>query len=78
VNEAAKGIASKDKWKIDIGKHKSDLHERDLIVKLTEGISNPNVDLEKPAKILKVEIVGKKAGISLLNKDEIFNTIDKK
>ena len=78
VNAAAKGISSKDKWKIEIGLHRSDLHEKDLIMKLTEGIDNPNVDLEKPTKIVKVEIVDKKAGISLLNKDEIFNTIDKK
>ena len=73
VKEAAKGITAKDKWKMDLGLHRTDLHQKDLIIKLTEVIDNPNVDLEKPSKIVKVEIVEKKAGISLLNKDEIFN-----
>lgn len=72
VKELEKGITPKDKWKMDIGKHKSDLHERELIMKLTEAIDKPNVDLEKPDKIMKVEIVEKKAGISLLSKDEIL------
>jgi tRNA(Ser,Leu) C12 N-acetylase TAN1 len=73
VKEIQKGIAEKDKWKMEIGRHKTDLHERDLIMKLTEVIDKPNVDLAKPDKILRVEIVKDKCALSLLKPDEILS-----
>lgn len=59
-------------WKLELSKrqHKA----TDLIEKLTEPVDNKNVDLEKPEQIIKVEILGKKAGISLLSPSEILNT----
>jgi len=72
VKEMQKGIADKEKWKMDIGIHKSDIHQRDLIIKLTEVVEKKNVDLEKPDKIIKVEIVKDKAAISLLKPDELL------
>ncbi|MBS3097593.1 hypothetical protein J4209_02235 [Candidatus Woesearchaeota archaeon] len=68
-----KAIKEKESWKMDLGKRKTDLHEKDLIIKLTEVINKPKVDLEKPDKIVKVEIIGNKAGIALLGKDELLN-----
>ena len=68
-----KAIKEKESWKMDLGKRKTDKHEKDLIIKLTEVINKPNVDLEKPDKIVKVEIMGNKAGLALLNKDELLN-----
>jgi tRNA(Ser,Leu) C12 N-acetylase TAN1 len=73
VKSAVKDLKAKDKWKMDLGKHRADVSDRELIIKLTEMIDNKNVDLEKPDKIVKVEIVEKKAGIALLNKDDILN-----
>ena len=73
VKELQKGIAEKDKWKIEIGRHKTELHERELIIKLTEVIEKPNVDLSKPEKIIKVEIVKDKCAISLLKPEELLN-----
>ena len=43
-----------------------------LIVKLTDVVDRKNVDLNKPKKIIKVEIIGKNAGISLLEPDELL------
>ena len=43
-----------------------------MIMKLTEVIDKPKVDLSNPDKIVQVEIVGKQAGISLLAKDELL------
>ncbi len=72
-----KEIKEKDKWMMDLNKRKFSKGGStvDLIIKLTEFIDKPNVDLKKPDKIVKVEITGNKAGIALLNKDELFNSL---
>ena len=44
-----------------------------LIMKLTENINHPKVDLKNPQKIVKVEIVGDHAGIALLDKSELLD-----
>jgi tRNA(Ser,Leu) C12 N-acetylase TAN1 len=66
VKEIQEGISPKEKWKMEIGRHKTELHERDLIIKLTEIIDKPNVDLKDPEKIINVEIIKDKCAISLL------------
>ena len=73
IKKFNKIIKDKEKWKMDLGKRHTEKHERDLIIKLTEVINKPKVDLEKPDKIIKVEIIGNKAGIALLGKDELLN-----
>jgi tRNA(Ser,Leu) C12 N-acetylase TAN1 len=73
IKSAIKDLKAKDKWKMDLGKHRADVHDMETIIKLTSVIENKNVDLEKPDKIIKVEIVEKKAGIALLNKDDLLN-----
>ncbi len=63
----------KESWKLDIGKRHFKGDTTDLISKLTENINKPKVDLKNPQKIVKVEIIGKKAGISLLDASELLN-----
>jgi len=66
-------IGENEKWMMDLEKrhyHKYDYKE--LIVKLTDVVDRKNIDLKKPKKIIKVEIVGKDAGISLLTPDELL------
>ncbi len=60
-------------WKIDIGKRGYEGDTMDLVVKLTEHIDKPKVDLKNPDKIVKVEIVGDKAGVSLIDAGEYLN-----
>ena len=74
ISRLQKGIKEKEKWAMKIGKRRTKLHEKDLIMKLTAPVDKPKVDLEKPDKLIKVEIIGKKAGISLLAKDEYLDT----
>ena len=73
VKNLARNIKKNEKWKMDLGKRKTNLHERDLIVKLTDLIDRPNIDLNNPEKIVKVEIIGSNAALSLLKKDEYLN-----
>lgn len=65
-------IDPKESWKIDIGKRCYAARTTDLIIKLTENINKPRVNLKDPDKIVKVEIIGDKAAISLLDKNEIL------
>ncbi|MFC2144734.1 hypothetical protein ACFLQQ_00205 [Actinomycetota bacterium] len=64
-------IGENEKWKMDLEKryyHKLDYN--DLILKLTEVVDHKKIDLKKPKKIIKVEIIGTNAGISLLEPGE--------
>ena len=67
-------IDDNEKWKLDLTKRKYDKYSTtDLIMSLTENIGKPNVDLKKPDKIVKVDIIGEQAAISLLNAGEYLD-----
>lgn len=77
MSQALKEIDSKigehESWKMDLGKRGFEGDTIQLIMKLTESINKPNVNLKNPDKIIKIEIIGELAGISLLNPDEYLN-----
>ncbi len=77
MQKAVKSLVPKikkdEKWMMDIEKRYYDkLDFQELIVKLTDVVDREKIDLKKPKKIIKVEIVGKEAGISLLEPDEML------
>lgn len=72
VKSLVPGIKQEEKWKMNLNKRQYDADSRELIIKLTDPVDRPNVDLSNPDKIIQVEIVGKKAGVALLNKDELL------
>jgi tRNA(Ser,Leu) C12 N-acetylase TAN1 len=64
-------IKKTDKWKMELDKryyHKMDYNE--LIMKLTDVVDREKIDLQNPDKIIKVEIIGNNAAISVLKPDE--------
>ena len=66
-------IGENEKWKMDLEKrHYHKLDYQELIVKLTEVVDRRKIDLKKPKKIIKVEIIGTHAGISLLEPGEFL------
>lgn len=72
IKKLGKGIKQKEKWKLDLSKRKTaKKYPGDIIIKLTKDIDQPNVDLKNPDKIIKVEITGNKAAVSVLSKDEL-------
>lgn len=74
IKSLVKDIKEKDKWKMDIAKRCYEkYHTTELIMKLTDVVDRPKVDLKNPDKIIRVDIIGNDAGISLLNKDEMLN-----
>lgn len=73
MKEMDSKIKPTESWKLDLSKRRYDAETPELIKKLTEPIDKPKVDLKNPQKIVKVEIIGKKAGIALLDKDELLD-----
>jgi len=72
IKEVQEGIGEEERWAMSLDKRRTELHEKDLIIKLTEPVEKKNVDLSNPEKIIWVEIIGDEAGISLLKPDEIL------
>ena len=73
IKKLQNGIKKTEKWKMDLHKrHFDDVHTTELITKLTEVVDKPKVDLDNPQKIIEVQIIGKKTGLALLNKDEML------
>ena len=73
IKKLQKGIKKTEKWKMDLHKRHFDMPSTELIMKLTEAVDKPKVDLDAPQKIIEVQIIGKKVGLALLNKDEILS-----
>lgn len=74
VEEYAEKIKPEDRWRMRINKRFYEkYHTRELIEKLTKHVDKPNVDLENPDKTIRIEIIGKKAAISLLKPKEHFS-----
>jgi tRNA acetyltransferase TAN1 len=79
VKEFAKRIKPDERWRMRINKRFYEkYHTDELIEKLTEHVDRPNVDLENPQKTIRIEIVGGKSGLSLLEAKEHFSANDVK
>ncbi len=84
VNEMKKAIKSlvpsigkSDRWKMTLNKrHWDKAQQTPLILNLTSVVDRDNVDLDNPQKIVQVEIIGKEAGISLLQSSEILDVVE--
>ncbi len=66
-------IKAEESWKMELSKRNYKGETPKLIMQLTENINKKKVDLKNPQKIVKVEIIGKKAGIALLDKSEYLD-----
>ena len=65
-------VNEKDSFRITIEKRNSEISSTELISKIADKIEN-KVSLEKPDWIALVEILGNKAGVSVLKNDDIFS-----
>ncbi|MCE5296842.1 MAG: THUMP domain-containing protein [Euryarchaeota archaeon] len=73
AKEYEKEIKDGERWMLHLHKRHIGKHSADLIEKLTAPINRGKVDLEKPEKILVVEILGDRAGMSLVRSDELLD-----
>jgi tRNA acetyltransferase TAN1 len=73
--EGLKGnILPGEKWGMKVEKRRYTLHHSIEIIKELAELIDEKVDLENPDKNVRIEILGKNAGISVLRPDEIFST----
>ena len=65
-------IKSGETYRISIEKRNSDLSSKEIITKIADKIKN-NVSLEFPDKVVLIEILGNKTGISILKKSDLLS-----
>jgi len=66
-------IHSGERWRMTIEKRRYTLYHRIEIIKELAELIDEEVDLKNPDKILRVDIIGKYAGVSVLAPQEIFS-----
>jgi tRNA acetyltransferase TAN1 len=67
-----KKVNEKDTYRITIEKRNSEISSTEIISKIADNIQN-KVSLEEPDWIALIEILGNKAGVSVLKSDDIFS-----
>ena len=72
VSEISEQILDGETYKISIEKRSSDLSSQEIISKIASKIKN-KVSLEFPDKIILIEILGNKTGISILKKTDVLS-----
>ena len=72
ISDLIELIPKGDSYRISIEKRNSDISSKELITKIANKIKN-KVSLENPDKILQIEILGAKTGISILEKYDILS-----
>ena len=66
-------ILDEESYRILVEKRNSDLSSKEIITKIAKNIKN-KVSLEFPDKVLLIEILGNKTGISIIKKSDILST----
>jgi len=72
VAEISKQISNGETYRISIEKRNSDLSSQEIISKIASKIKN-KVSLEFPDKVILIEILGDKTGISILKKADVLS-----
>src|ERR1035437_2897462 len=75
--ELAAKIGENETFRVTVEKRFTNLHTKDLIEAAAGDIKN-QVNLEKPDKILLIEVLGALTGLSLLKPDEILAVVKEK
>ena len=73
ANQLKDRIKKGEKWRMTVEKRRYTKHHKMDIIKEIAEIINEKVDLENPDKILRIDVIGNYAGISLLEPKETFS-----
>jgi len=72
VSEMSEEIMDGETYKISIEKRNSNLSSQEMIKKIANKIKN-KVSLEFPDKVVLIEILGNKTGVSILKKSDVLS-----
>lgn len=67
-------IGATDSWKVAVRPSQTGLHRQAVIDAVVPLIQNAPIDLENPAKEIRIDILGNETGIGLVERDELFGT----
>ena len=73
VTALRKKIHEGDKWRMTVEKRRYAQYHKIEIIRELADLIDEEVDLENPDKILRIEIIGKYAGIAVLTPQQIFS-----
>lgn len=76
VSDIKDRILKGEKWRMTVEKRRYTEHHKSEIIKDVAELIDEEVDLEKPDKILRIEIIGRYAGLSILKPDETFSAAE--
>jgi len=74
VTELGKKIGAEETWRMTVEKRRYTQHRKIEIIRELAEFIDKKVNLEKSDKILRVDILGKYVGMSLLKPQETFST----
>jgi len=66
-------IHKSEKWRMTVEKRRYTRYHKIEVIKELAELIDEKVDLKEPDKILRVDIIGKYAGVSVLSPQEIFS-----
>ncbi len=79
MREAVKSLRDKIRagecWRMTVEKRRYTLHHKMEIIKELAQLIDKKVDLKNPDKILRIDILGKYAAVSVLSPNEEFSTL---
>ena len=70
--ELIKSISQDETYRISIEKRNSQMSSQELITRIAQKIKN-KVSLENPEKIIQIEILGGKTGVSVISRGDILS-----
>ncbi len=62
-----------ERWRMTVEKRRYTLHHKIGIIRELAQLIDEKVDLTRPDKILRIDIIGKYAGITVLSPQELFS-----
>jgi tRNA acetyltransferase TAN1 len=72
ISENSNKILDNETYRISIEKRNSDISSQEIISKIADKIKN-KVSLDFPDRIILIEILGNKTGVSILKKSDILS-----
>ena len=73
VGKLRNRIQEGERWRMTVEKRRCSLHHKIEVIRELADLVDEKVDLENPEKILRVDILGRYAGISVLTPQDVFS-----
>ena len=73
VRKLRNRIRAGERWRMTVEKRRYSRHHKIEIIRELADLIDEKVDLENPEKILRVDVIGGYAGISVLTPQEVFS-----